>query len=350
MWEDSIIVSEPYGAYGDDPLLQTYQAWAIAKLQEGYMSKEAIWQRMGEWLKGASPSKFKSMEDIFRTLCNSPSRSQRCITEFSFISSLQSQLVLPEKCLSLLFRCLLAHAAFPFPIESLGSTLDIPAFSRGILLFRYPDVLNNLTLVSGKWGPCIGSNYTGRDRDVEDTRRLLFRTFAAPLDVMGDYSDDDLASTKIRVPAFIYWERDLSGDSTTSQAYKVLDTEDERHVDVLDVLTKFRPRSEGRTAPPLRQCYKVILPSLPSHCSELYEMQLSYSELCNLIKLQIHSSTGPLSLDSGTEDDLVRIILTAFEARTGMEISWNTLRSVLTYAAVPNALLKLSLRDVLILF
>ena len=122
-------------------------------------------------------------------------------------------------------------------------------------------------------------------------------------------------------------------DYTTLQTYRILRNEEERYVDLLDVLVGFH-KWQALTRQTPRGSYRVALPFLPVHASELYQMQLCREDMGNLIRLGLHSYWKQLSLESSALDKLVDVLVSAFVSRTAMEISWHTFNNVMEQSMV----------------
>ena len=245
------------------------------------------------------------------------------ISEASFVSSLRTDLQLPDHGVSVLFQILRAHATFPFPASELGLTINVDDFARSVRVLCDPEHLDCGIERGGAWGPYNGSIHIGRTRSTRDARRLLFRALSSPLDSHCGSLEDDTKDPTIQVTAFSYFLADPSGDDNSAlQEIRVVQDEDERHVDVLDVLSNFLGPPRWLSAPPSRRVYTDVLSNLPLSRFTLNQLQVARIELEELLRLSVWKVSLKWSLDVNTLDDLVEILLTAFGKEP--QVSWKT--------------------------
>ena len=255
------------------------------------------------------------------------------ISEGSFVSSLKPELQLPEHCVSVLFRVLRAHAAFPFPASELGLAINVDDFARSVRVLCASEHLDCSTELGGTWGPYDGSVHVGRARIAKDARRLLFRSLSSPQDPLRGPLEHGFEDSTIQVTAFSYYLGDLCGDDNSAlQEVRVVQDEDERNVDVLDVLSRFMGPPRWLSAPPSRRIYTDMLSNLPLSELALDELEVARTDLKELLRLSIWKVSNKWSLNVDTSDALVETLLTAFGERP--QVSWRTFDSVLVNSLV----------------
>lgn len=91
--------------------------------------------------------------------------------------------------------------------------------------------------------------------------------------------------TKIPVPRFIMYQYREPDDEEPSQRVMVKVDEEERSVDLQDILSEYPPEEDTLTANPLREAYSVALDSLPRQPHDLAELGVPTAKLVSLLKL-----------------------------------------------------------------
>ena len=244
-----------------------------------------------------------------------------------------TSLQLPDRCVLILFHIIRAYAAFPFPASELGLTMNFDDFARSIRVLCDPEHLDCSTQLSGAWGPHSGMTHIGRTRTAHDARRLLFRSLSSPLDLLGESFEYDSKDSSMKVTAFSYFlENSCSDDNTALQEVKVLQKEDERQVDALDVLSRFLGPPRWISAPPSRRVYVDVLPLLPLPKIPLHELQVARTDLKELLRLSAWKVTSKWSLDTSILDDLSEILVTAFGDKP--QVTWGTFDTVFANSLV----------------
>ena len=165
--------------------------------------------------------------------------------------------------------------------------------------------------------------HIGRARSGQDARRLIFRSLSSLINSPRGSLEDDSKGAKIQVTAFSYSLKDpLDDDNGALQEIRVAQDEDERHVDALDVLSKFLVPPRWLSAPPSRRVYVDMLSGLPLPKIALSQLQIARTDLKELLRLSIWKVSSKWSLDLDTLDDLVETLLTAFGK--DLQVSWET--------------------------
>lgn len=232
--------------------------------------------------------------------------------------------------LSALFDILAWHAAFPFPPTYTASwpLIDEDAFFRAICLLtrdpprRYAPTFSTPVhgLYSGSWGPHRGWLVAARGKDAQDWRRRLFRSVAEPAESEGAAGKP----TTVSAPRFVMYqrrERDAreSDDDEPDQQVVVMVDEDERSIDLQDVLSEYPPESDPLTANPLRESYKLALDALPCQPHDLAELSVPITKLASLLGLLQsldEEDSGPdlMALANGLGSEPSRIGWQRFDA------------------------------------
>ncbi|KXX77560.1 hypothetical protein MMYC01_207032 [Madurella mycetomatis] len=206
--------------------------------------------------------------------------------------------------LSALFDILAWHAALPFPpaCTASGPLIDEGAFPYAILLTRDPALSYGPTfsalvhgLYSGSWGPHCGWLLAARGKDARDWRRRLFRSLAEPAE------SEEAAGKLTTVSALSFFmcqrreggARESDEDEPDQQVVVMVD-EDERSIDLRDILSEYPPESDPLTANPLRDSYKLALDALPCQPHDLAELSVPITKLVSLLRL-LHVSNEEAS-------------------------------------------------------
>lgn len=137
-------------------------------------------------------------------------------------------------------------------------------------------------------------------------------------------SDHDIASRDIGVVAFSYEERDVTqaDDDADVAETDVIQIENERNVDILDVLSSFsEARRENLVI--FRESYHAALRSLPMPALELYQMNMSRKILRGLIEVHICRFAMAWRVSAERVNRLIDNIMTAFGEGTETHISWH---------------------------
>jgi hypothetical protein len=147
-----------------------------------------------------------------------------------------------------LYDMMRRHASYPFWTE-LPEQLCEDSFIRVLALLRSEPYswIHAYTRVGGSWGGHSGTFMSRRNKTEQDHKRRLFRGLAEQI--------DEGAGTPIHivVPRFKYDSR---------RRVHIVKQEDERSVELSDVLAGTEPDKDGKTASPFRESYSNILPKL----------------------------------------------------------------------------------------
>ena len=135
-------------------------------------------------------------------------------------------------------------------------------------------------LVSGTWGPHDGWLVEVRGKDGRDFRRRLFRSLAVPAE--HGAADDGTTPTTIPVPRFIMYQEDRP-----DQQVVIVAEENERSIDLQDVLSECPPERDPLTTNPLRESYTVIIDSLPRQEHDIKGLQIPAAKLVALLRLLV---------------------------------------------------------------
>ena len=201
--------------------------------------------------------------------------------------------------MSVLYRIVAWHASFPFPPFD-PPAIDHNGFLRAInlLTLNPPPYFNHRQhgVSTGEWGPHSGGLVKLRGKDDQDLRRRLFRSLADPT-LTETAPENAHALTKIPTPRFFMYqprekrpadtstlEEDEDSDDPGQQVVVVAE-EDERCIDLLDVVSAYPPGEDPLTSNPLRESYESILLTLPQQPYYLHEMQIPSLKLVNLFRL-----------------------------------------------------------------
>lgn len=176
-----------------------------------------------------------------------------------------------------------------------------------------PDCLDYETQIKGTRNHHSEMAHLGRKRNAEDGRRLLFRSLATACEATAEPSAEDLESAQVQL-----------GEANR---------ENERSVNVLDVLERFPPTSEELpVAPRPRSSYYNALPLLPKNEQELWQLQIPSRDLTDLIRLLLY----PSALEAGLSEDVVnvQIEITRHDFGHGDNTSWRTFNDVMARSLV----------------
>jgi hypothetical protein len=138
--------------------------------------------------------------------------------------------------------------------------------------------------MSGDLGPHHGWYVHSRHRGHQDRRRLDFRALAVKIP-STEHTEKELKYAKI--PITYFWQ--LMPDDGYDDRYLRIgyaDDEDERGVDIVDVLNVTYPKDSDPMVPPLMlSSLRSTASELPKQPYYLYEMRIPYSKLLGFVKL-----------------------------------------------------------------
>ncbi|KAK4113815.1 hypothetical protein N656DRAFT_707096 [Canariomyces notabilis] len=279
---DVIISSENYDKFDIGDIRRSHIEWVQDLMRQGLMTQSALYERFT-----ASLSK----------------------TLVRFVSIIQSKTPQPGQeiaasvGLSAMFDILTWHAAFPF--APTRNSMDENGFLRAICLLtwnpppHYAPTFSSRPvhgLYTGNWGPHSGWLVATRGKGPQDFRRRLFRSLAEPGAERHGQEPAGTVSTApitIPVPRFVrYQPRELdSGETDENDLLEVavVAHEDERSVDLLDVLSENPAEDIPMTCNPLRECYEPVLATLPRQPHQLTELRIPTAKLVSFLRL-LHAS------------------------------------------------------------
>ncbi|OTB14324.1 hypothetical protein K445DRAFT_135843 [Daldinia sp. EC12] len=254
---------------------------------------------------------------------------------------------------ALLLDIFIWNAFFPFPpiYDSSGELcIDEVAFTRAVnqLVWNHsPRYSTGMwtrahhNVMTGNWGPYAGWLVSTRGRDSNDYTRWLFRSLAIPNDTTSGYE------TTILVPRFFIApprreerspEADLE-DEAPEQQVVIVEKENERTIDIQDVLSEHPPVNYTMIADPLREGYKLALPHLPHHRHDLSDLHVPAAKVLSLLPLLNEYDDPPREIeifweeqegggDDGDKDPVVELIA-AIERLGNEEFSWEAFDDML---------------------
>ncbi|GAB1310926.1 hypothetical protein MFIFM68171_01136 [Madurella fahalii] len=307
---DAIIISDSYDKFGLSDQRRISNERVQDFLNHGLMTQAAVYERFTEALSEDlinlphGSEEVSSIRQAYRQLRNSDTAS---ISKERFESVIKEevsgQVLVDSTGLSALFDILVWHAAFPFPPirTALGIPLiDEDAFLRAICLLtgdttsRYAPTFSTPVhgLYSGNWGPYKGWVVVTRGKDARDWRRRLFRSLAEP----AESREAAEKPTTVAAPRFAMYQRregDLqkSDEEEPDQQVVVMADEDERSIDLQDVLSEHPPEVDRITTNPLRESYALALDALPRQPHDLAELSVPKAKLVSFLRL-LHVSEG----------------------------------------------------------
>ncbi|KAI9640612.1 hypothetical protein NHQ30_010911 [Ciborinia camelliae] len=237
---------------------------------------------------------------------------------------------------SVLFEIFSWHSFFPFPVlynDTGTPRIDAEGFIRAVCLLmcepppRYAPEFSTVTYgyIGGEWGPFSGAKVRYRGKDNVDYTRRLFRSFAIPNNTITNHE------TTLPIPRFEMRQPqpdEEDSEDDLGQQIIIVEHENERSVDTLDVLSEYDPPVPSRMfMTPLRESYAVALPSLPSQSYDLADLHVPTAKLVTLLKLIQAVHVSEEQSEPGKISDL---IVSVERLGTGGEVSWemfNTLMS-----------------------
>lgn len=188
------------------------------------------------------------------------------------------------------------HAAYPFPIEFSQGTgsppaVDEAAFTRAVALLsleprvtgapRFSETdIHSVSTVINK--PDVGVDFiTLRGRDAQDFRRWLFRSLSDP-----KQESNNCQPVLVPVPRVILIPRPrIADEGYNDRKIWYMTREDERCIDLVDMLADTMPDCRGIFPRPTRDACELALPSLPRHELALSELSMYPDKLDALVKL-----------------------------------------------------------------
>ncbi|EJT70620.1 hypothetical protein GGTG_11643 [Gaeumannomyces tritici R3-111a-1] len=326
IYDDCITHSDSWGAHGlDDQRLQRV-AQVQEYLEQGLLTPDKILQRLTDalapTLTGNSIISGISLGGIRRRFEELKDRQTEGVTKHSFIAGLSpsSSSAAATPALGALFDLVYWHASFPFSAaRTTDATVDEPGLVRAAALLSPREAGPRWTLArhasfnvrSGAWGPYAeGWVVTARHAGAEDWRRRVFRALATPTTTAAA-AGETTTTTTIPVPRFFMFRArnggdDGSGDENDEgQQVAVVHDEDERTVDLLDVLALTTPNDVPKSGPPLRESFDGLMGDLLANTQrqQLSELVVPKKTLGSLLSLLLGTpgadwETAPPSADS----------------------------------------------------
>jgi len=221
-----------------------------------------------------------------------------------------------------LFDLLVWHMAFPFPSEGLDA-VDEAAFMRGITLLTlepspylhceldsYDASPSLQNLHSETWGPHEGDIIEKRRRGPHDYRRRLFRSLAIPIPA-DTHLDASQTGNVATIPVMCFYYHDDAGREVV-----VNRDEDERRVDVQDVLTDVPADWTPGVLHPSRVVYAKAASLLPGYEHHLHELCVPRGKLAALLGF-LDARGALLNGNVGDEADADRDIKEARRSALG---------------------------------
>ena len=231
----------------------------------------------------------------------------------------------------ILYDMMRRHATYPFWTE-LPDKLCEDAFIRVLALLRSEPYsqIHSSGCSTGSWGGHVGMLVTYREKTEQDHKRRLFRG-------MAEQTDEGAATPiQIVVPRFMYYE-DLphttslmaEGDGTpleeamnSQRRVLVVEQEDERSVELLDILSRTEPGKCRKVRSPLRESYSIVVPTLLDiqklpHLSQMGLRRTAFRALITLLIAadSVHrgsvgwaTTIDELSINNGTNADMTNIV------------------------------------------
>ena len=260
---------------------------------------------------------------------------------------------------SIFYECLRQYGTFSLGVDSL-TVFDFDAFVRAYSLAagKGVEVISRpRTTGPIEWDPYTGHITGSRSRNLEDVRRLLFRSLAQPKPRIiletkictQNSLEVDLQEAKASQIAVVLFKESLKflPDSWDvdydAEIVEIVEYQDERYADLLDVLVHSPPRSEscGRVIKPPRESYQVVLDRLPGHERHLSELYIPRHNFFELMKLSLAVHTGDVfksaaegSTREGNSDSVVESLCDTFVGPENGGVEWMTFNTPLPTAVV----------------
>ena len=228
-----------------------------------------------------------------------------------------------SEAISILYQIVSWHAAFPFPPEQ-SDPLTTSSLAKALeILTGSGDMHGGSTRGVGRFEAIIT-----RTRNDQDSRRLLFRSIAHEVSESIDHDTEKLA-----VVEATYTDVDSSFPRYSQESFdsaintEIVNWEDERCVDLVDVLALSYPNTAINVARPIRSAFYIAAESLPHYPTCLNKMAISVDALRNLFRLvwlphRSEVNEGPDQ--SGITDDMMDRFLSAFHQVQKGAINWTT--------------------------
>ncbi|KAL8387252.1 hypothetical protein RB595_010044 [Gaeumannomyces hyphopodioides] len=301
VYDDCITHSERWDAHGlDDQRLQRV-AQVQEYLEQGLLAPDTILKRLTDALTpslaGNSIISGISLGGIRRRFDELKDRQTEGITKHSFIAGLSasSSSAAATPALGALFDLVSWHVSFPFNVaRAADATVDEPGLVRAVALLSPREAGPRWTLAphssfdvrEGAWGPHTqGWIVTARHAGAKAWRRRVFRALAAQTTTTAAGK----AVTTIPVPRFFMFQpRDGgNGEDDEGQQVVVVHDEDERTVDLLDVLALTAPNGVPKSGPPFRESFDGLLGDLMANTQQqqLSELAVPKKTLGSLLSL-----------------------------------------------------------------
>ncbi|KAK3689957.1 hypothetical protein B0T22DRAFT_182768 [Podospora appendiculata] len=313
---DTIISPENYETYPGTPRRQASRREVQDLLDRGFMTQEKVHGRLTESLidtlligREGGAAELSRIRAVFQHLRGTTST---CVSEEKF-SRFLADAFPPlsdtnlSKGVAALFDIFSWNAAFPFPPASPDTPmLDEDGFIRAVVLLGVDPRSRHLVnfafgcchgVSSGHWGPHYGWLVSKRGKTAQDFRRHLFRSLSEPLPGTA-MQGEDIPMTTIAVPRFGYYQpretasrgplkddREDNGEDIEDddeQQVVVMVEEDERSIDVRDVLSECPAEQDSLTAKPLRESYDIALEHLPRQPHDLFMLGVPVPKLVQL--------------------------------------------------------------------
>lgn len=259
----------------------------------------------------------------------------------------------------ILYRIFIHYSQYPFPATNLWE-VSLDPYCRGVLLlaglYKWPTQ-------PGFTMPCRCGNYNGisltyRAGSPADERRQMFRfmaSYAHPSIVRVDKVEKS-PITWIGVQQFAYSTTKnnpvitSTDDLPLSDNNMVMGDEDERDIDLLDVLLQTHPRKQELmnddfdssilTDGPYRDSFSFVLPTLPRQNQSLSQLKIPRSDWESFLKLLLVSSipTNTTHLEGMFQGALNRVLKAMSSIfADGLEverISWKAFDTVISRCMV----------------
>ncbi|KAL8366171.1 hypothetical protein RB595_004784 [Gaeumannomyces hyphopodioides] len=276
-------------------------------LDEGLLTQDKVLGRLTESVLAGQDA--STLTRLFGKLAD-PSTGYITVEHFTakFPSLLQDSADIPSSAIRVLFDVLSWYAAFPFPPPP-EKVADEAGFVRAVTILsrrRPQGVSNDITYnqVTGRLGPHSGWMVVARDvRAGEDWRRRIFRALARPAGRLASDEAGGAQTRTVAVPRFIVLEevagppdgQEPSSDADDDwRSTLFVHDEDERTVDLRDVLADTSPVKHRIGGKPMRESYDDVIDSgiLPTQTPPLAELAVSRRSLCDFITLLIECGGG----------------------------------------------------------
>ncbi|MCJ1252161.1 hypothetical protein MMC30_009400 [Trapelia coarctata] len=322
---DSIISPESYNKYEVDGRRSRSAATVKRFTDRGLMTRAKVLERFTETLVEPTlvgrhgEAELSNIKATFQKI-RDPQTGHVSKQQFSDFFSSRFDTPFPwlPGALSGLYGIVAWHASFPFP-PSDPPAIDQDGFIRAVILlaqgvasrFYYRGYGSS----TGDWGPHSGFIVQNRGWDYQDQRRRLFRSLAVPAPAGTAEGNADTLITLPVARFFLYQPRENAPAGASAreededfddigQQVVVVAEEDERCVDLQDVLSQCPPEQDPLTMNPPRESYESVLPKLPQQPYYLHEMQIPAAKLANLLRLL--AVADPSGSNSQEKEELLR--------------------------------------------